>query len=101
MLQTELRDESFEVAQKIKPLCVAHGKTMTQFALNWILANPIISAAIVGPRTMTQLEDNLGCLGWDIDSAALDQIDRLVPPGEHTGTGYNDPLYPVQGRPKQ
>lgn len=101
MLQTELRDESFEVAQKIKPLCVAHGKTMTQFALNWILANPIISAAIVGPRTMTQLEDNLGCLGWDIDSAALDQIDRLVPPGEHTGIGYNDPLYPVQGRPKQ
>jgi hypothetical protein len=26
-------------------------------------------------------------------------VDRLVPPGEHTGYGFNDPLYPVQGRP--
>jgi aryl-alcohol dehydrogenase-like predicted oxidoreductase len=101
MLQTELRDESFEVAQKIRPLCEAHGKTMTQFALNWILANPIISAAIAGPRTMAQLEDNLGCLSWEIDAEAIEVIDRLVPPGEHTGTGYNDPLYPVLGRPKQ
>ena len=99
MLQTELRDESFEVAQKIKPLSEAHGKSMTQFALNWALANPIVNSAIVGPRTMEQLEDNLGCLGWEIEQSALDEIDGLVPPGEHTGAGYNDPAYRVRGRP--
>lgn len=97
---TELRDESLEVAQKVKPLADRHGKTMTQFCLNWVTANPIVTAAIVGPRTMEHLEDNLGCLGWDIDDEALDEIDRLVPPGEHTGWGFNDPMYPVTGRPR-
>ena len=99
ILQTELRDESFAVAQQIKPLSDAHGKSMTQFALNWVLANPLVTSAIVGPRTMEQFEDNLGCLGWDIEESALAEIDRLVPPGEHTGSGYNDPNYPVLGRP--
>jgi aryl-alcohol dehydrogenase-like predicted oxidoreductase len=72
---------------------------MTQFALNWVLANPLVTSAIVGPRTMEQFEDNLGCLGWDIEESALAEINRLVPPGEHTGSGYNDPNYPVLGRP--
>ena len=99
MLQTELRDQSFDVAQKLKPMADAHGKTLTQFSLNWVLANPIVTSAIVGPRTMDHLEDNLGCTGWDISQEALDEIDLLVPPGEHTGFGFNDPQYPVLGRP--
>lgn len=97
---TELRDESLEAAQKIKPLADKQGKTMTQFSLNWVLGNPIVTAAIVGPRTMEHLEDNLGCLGWSIDNAILDEIDAVVPPGEHTGWGFNDPMYPVMGRPR-
>jgi len=96
--QTELRDESFEVAQKLKPLAEAHGKTLTQFALAWVLANPIITSVIVGPRTMEQLEDNLGCLDCVLSQADEEAIDQLVPPGEHTGKGYNDPSYPVTGR---
>jgi len=100
ILITELRDQSFEVAQELKPLADAHGKTLTQFSLNWVLANPIVTSAIVGPRTMEQYEDNLGCLGWDISQKALDEVDALVPPGEHTGWGFNDPQYPVRGRPK-
>jgi len=96
---TELREESMEVARKIKPLADAHGKTMSQFAVNWVLANPIVSAAIIGPRTMEQYEESLGSLGWEIEQSALDEIDRLVPPGEHTGHGFNDPQQPVRGRP--
>jgi aryl-alcohol dehydrogenase-like predicted oxidoreductase len=100
ILITELRDESFEVAQAIKPLADAHGKTMTQFSLNWALGNPIVSSAIIGPRTMEQYLDNVGCLGWEMSEEALTKIDELVPPGEHTGWGFNDPQYPVIGRPK-
>ena len=100
ILITELRDESFEVAQAIKPLADAHGKTMTQFSLNWALGNPIVSSAIIGPRTMEQYLDNVGCLGWEMSEEALTKIDELVPPGEHTGWGFNDPMYPVQGRPR-
>ena len=79
------------------PLAEAHGKPLSQFALNWILANPVVTSVIVGPRTLEQYEDNLGCLGWEIDETALEEIDRLVPPGEHTGFGFNDPQSPVLG----
>ena len=99
MHQTEFREESFEVAQKLKPLAAAYGKTVTQFALAWVLANPIITSVIIGPRTMEQLEDNLGGLDCVLSPADEAEIDQLVPPGEHTGKGYGDPLYPVMGRP--
>ncbi len=98
ILQTELREESYEVAQNLKPLADAHGKTLTQLALAWVLANPIITSAIIGPRTMQQLEDNLGCLDCTLTKDDEVTINELVPPGEHTGKGYNDPAYPVLGR---
>ena len=101
MLETELREESYEVAQQLIPLAHAHSKTLTQFALAWVLANPIISSVIVGPRTMPQLEDNLACLDCTLTQQDEETINRLVPPGEHTGKGYNDPSYPVLGRPLQ
>ena len=81
------------------PLAQAHGKPLSQFALNWVLANPIVTSLIIGPRTMEQYQDNLGSLGWHIDKATLAEIDTLVPPGEHTGYGFNDPQAPVLGRP--
>ncbi len=98
ILQTELREQSYEVAQQLKPLADAHGKTLTQFALAWVLANPIITSVIIGPRTMEQLKDNLGCLDCTITENDENAINQLVPPGEHTGEGYNDPAYPVLGR---
>lgn len=101
ILQTELREESFEVAQKLIPLAEAHGKTLTQFALAWVLANPTITSVIIGPRTMEQLEDNLGCLDCAVTEDDEKAVDQLVPPGEHTGKGYNDPAYPVLGRQSQ
>jgi aryl-alcohol dehydrogenase-like predicted oxidoreductase len=97
--QAEWREESFEVAQALRPLAEARGKSLTQWALAWVLANPVITSAIVGPRIMEQLEDNLGALGWSLTAEEEAAVDRLVPPGEHTGKGYNDPAYPVRGRP--
>ena len=91
-------EESYEVAQQLKPLADAHGKTLTQFSLAWVLANPVITSIIIGPRTMEQLEDNLGCLDCTLTADDESAIDALVPLGEHTGKGYNDPAYPVLGR---
>ncbi len=64
-----------------------------------MLSNPIVTSAIIGPRTLEQLEDNLGALGWALTPDEEAAVNRLVPPGEHTGKGYDDPAYPVRGRP--
>ena len=96
--QAEWREESLEVTQALRPLAEARGKSLTQWALAWVLANPIVTSAIIGPRTLEQLEDHLGALGWRL-TPEEEAVDRLVPPGEHTGKGCNDPAYPVRGRP--
>ncbi len=97
--QAEWRDESKLIAQQLEPLAAVKAATLAQFALAWVLANPIVTSAIIGPRTMEQLEDNLGALNLEITAEDEAAVNALVPPGEHTGKGYNDPLYPVRGRP--
>jgi len=96
--QTELREESFEVVESLRPLAAAHDKSLSQFALAWVLANRAVTSVIIGPRSIEQLEDNLGAVGWSLTAQDERQIDALVPRGEHTGKGYNDPQYPVRGR---
>jgi len=98
MMQAEWREASLEIASQIQTHCQKKGTSASQFSLAWCLANPILSAAIVGPRTMEQFEDNLGCL--DVEITAEDEafIDGLVPPGEHSGHGFQDTAYPITGR---
>jgi aryl-alcohol dehydrogenase-like predicted oxidoreductase len=57
------------------------GLTLTHLALGFTLAHPAITAPIIGPRTMEQLDDLLGAAEVRLDDDALDRIDALVPPG--------------------
>jgi aryl-alcohol dehydrogenase-like predicted oxidoreductase len=97
--QTELRSESLEVAWKLQPVAQRHGRPLSQFAIAWVLANPLVTSVILGPRTLEQFEDNFGAI--DLQLAAEDEaeVDALVAPGEHTQRGYHDPQYPITGRP--
>ena len=98
MQQAELRDESFVVADEIGRYCAERGVAMSQFALAWCLANPIVTSVIIGPRTREQFEDNLGCLEVTIDPRDEAFIDNLIPAGEHSGKGFQDSQYPITGR---
>ncbi len=50
--------------------------SVSQVALAWILANPLISSAIIGPRTLSQLEDNLEAVGVVISPEQKQSIDK-------------------------
>lgn len=99
ILDTEFRQASLIIAQKVKSLSDARAITPGQFATAWVLANPVISAVIVGPRTLAQLEDYYPALDIAISAEEEAFIDHLVPPGHASSPGYNDPNYPFFGRP--
>jgi len=99
LFETEWREESFRVADKLKEIASLRENTVTQFALGWVIANPLITSAIIGPRNLEQLEDNLGALDLKITPDDEELVNQLVPPGEHTGKGFNNPDYPARGRP--
>jgi len=99
LLQTEYREANFALAGELGALAAQVGCTPSQLALAWVLANPLVTAPIIGPRTMEQFRDNMGALWVELTPEVEAAIDALVPPGEHSGKGYRDPAFPVAGRP--
>ena len=98
--EAELRDASLEIAQQIVAHCEKKGVQPSQFALAWVLANPIVTSVVIGPRTAEQFVDNIGCVDVTITDEDERFIDSLVPPGEHSGKGFQDVAYPITGRGK-
>lgn len=98
MQQTELREESIVVAEKLSEYCRNRGVSVSQFSLAWCLANPVVTSIIVGPRTMEQFEDNLACQKYALTDEDEAVVDGLVGVGEHTSRGFQDPMYPITGR---
>jgi len=98
ILQTEWREESLVMAQRIRLHAEARGMSAAQFAVNWVLNNRLITSAIVGPRTVEQMKEYVGSLeqAFSADDEAL--VDSLVPAGHPSTPGYSDPAYPVEGR---
>jgi len=98
--ETELRAESFVIAQTLAAHAAKTGRTLLQFALAWLWANRIVTSVIAGPRTPEQWEDYVGALGtaWSDEDEAL--VDSLVAPGHPSTPGYSDPQYPFRGRPR-
>jgi aryl-alcohol dehydrogenase-like predicted oxidoreductase len=63
-------------------------------ALAFVLEHPAVTAAIIGPRTMEQLESQLGAQEVELDAELLDRIDEIVPPGTTLNpfdAGYTPP----------
>jgi aryl-alcohol dehydrogenase-like predicted oxidoreductase len=57
------------------------GITLIQLAIGFVLNHPAITAALIGPRTMEQLDSQLPAADVVLDEALLDRIDEIVPPG--------------------
>lgn len=73
--------------------------TSGQFALLWVLNNGFVASAIAGPRTEEQWADYAGALKHSFSAEDEALVDRLVVTGHPSTPGYNDPAYPIEGRP--
>ena len=98
IMQTEWRDESFAIAERIGARAAELGISTVDYAIAWVLRNKLISAAIAGPRTFEQWEGYLKALDAKLEDADEALVDSLVPPGHPSQAGYSDPAYPVEGR---
>jgi aryl-alcohol dehydrogenase-like predicted oxidoreductase len=57
------------------------GISLIHMALAFVIRHPAVTAAIIGPRTMEQLESQLGAVDVQLSDEVLDRIDEIVPPG--------------------
>ena len=83
-----------EAADALAQVAEEAGLSLIQLAIAWVIRNPAVTAAIIGPRTMEHLESQLDVVKVSLAKDVLDRIDEIVPPGttiNEADRGYAPP----------
>jgi aryl-alcohol dehydrogenase-like predicted oxidoreductase len=67
-------ERTWQIIDALMEVSTACGKTPSQVALNWLLQQPGVTAPIIGARTLAQLEDNLGSVGWSLNAEQMAKL---------------------------
>jgi aryl-alcohol dehydrogenase-like predicted oxidoreductase len=82
---TELRPK----IQKYEDFCKEIGEQPADVAVAWLLANPVVTAPIIGPRTPEQLVGSLRALEIKLSAEQLQKLDEIWPgPGDQAPEAY-------------
>lgn len=85
----ELSDQERTQLESYSKLCKELGESESNVALAWLLANPAVTAPIIGPRTLKQFEDTLRAVEIELTEDVLQKLDEIFPgPGGHAPEAY-------------
>ena len=90
-----------EAADALAGLAEEAGITLIEMALAFVIRHPAVTAAIIGPRTMEQLESQLTAADVELSDEVLDKIDEIVAPGvnvEASDAGWSNPALAPEAR---
>jgi aryl-alcohol dehydrogenase-like predicted oxidoreductase len=76
---------NLDAVERLIPVAQATGVSLTHMGIAFVMAHPGVTSAILGPRTMQQLDDLLAGAGVVLSDEILDQIDEIVAPGADAG----------------
>jgi len=85
-LSLPANQRKLEIVTELAGVAADAGVTMVELALAFVLEHPAVSAAIIGPRTMDQLESQLSAPDVRLESDVLDRVDAIVPPGTNVNS---------------
>jgi aryl-alcohol dehydrogenase-like predicted oxidoreductase len=101
-LSLPANQRKLEAAEALARLAEEAGLSLIELAIAFVLNHPAVTAAIIGPRTMEQLESQLPAADVVLEEALLDRIDEIVPPGTNLnpadGGWANPALQPTARR---
>jgi aryl-alcohol dehydrogenase-like predicted oxidoreductase len=82
-------EEKRDQLEKYENLCKEIGHPPGEVALSWLLHNPVVTAPIIGPRTIEQLESAVRAASIDLDEEILTKLDEIFPgPGGEAPMAY-------------
>lgn len=77
-LQQACTEKNFALIDQMEAIAQAHSASVSQVALAWMLADPLISSPIIGPNKMEQLADNLGALDVPLAAEELQTLNKVT-----------------------
>ena len=83
-----------DAVEELALLAEDAGLSLIHLALAFTLTHPAVTAPIIGPRTMEQLESQIGAAEITLSNDILDRIDKIVSPGvtlNRDDSGYLPP----------
>jgi aryl-alcohol dehydrogenase-like predicted oxidoreductase len=80
-LSLPANQRKLDAAEQLAQLADEAGIPLIQLAIAFVANHPAVTAPIIGPRTMEQLESQLPAADIVLDRSLLDRIDEIVPPG--------------------
>jgi aryl-alcohol dehydrogenase-like predicted oxidoreductase len=98
-LSDPANQRKLDAADALAALADETGLSLIHLALAFVINHPAVTSAIIGPRTMEQLESQLGAADVTLDAAMLDRIDEIVPPGRNVNPvdgGWDNPALQPQ-----
>jgi len=82
--------QTWKVLDQIQEMANSKNCSMSQLALAWNMAQPGVTAPIIGPRTFEQVEDNLCAIQVKMTAEDFAKIDELVPPKGYVVRYYDE-----------
>jgi aryl-alcohol dehydrogenase (NADP+) len=80
-------ERMFETVEKLLPICAEAGMTMATMALAWVLANPVVTSAIIGASRPEQLDDLVAALDAPLTAELKRRLDELTDEYRHADAG--------------
>jgi len=93
-----LNDRIYDVIEPLEEMAKEKGCALSQMALAWVEQQPGVTSPIIGPRTMEQLEDNLGAKDITFTPDELKRIDGIIRRGDYVAPYYEADFGPSQFR---
>jgi aryl-alcohol dehydrogenase-like predicted oxidoreductase len=75
-MRRRMNERGFATADLVQEIATESGHTPAQVALNWVTNRFGVTSSLLGARTVDQLEDNLGSVGWQLDPEQVERLDQ-------------------------
>jgi aryl-alcohol dehydrogenase-like predicted oxidoreductase len=85
--QRRVHEQRLDAVEELLSIASDAGVSLTHLAHAFVVEHPAVTSAIIGPRTMEQLDDALAGADVRLDDATLDAIDHVVRPGTDLSAG--------------
>jgi myo-inositol catabolism protein IolS len=76
LFQPGIYERALDAVEGLRPIAAKYGKSVPQLAVQWLTSRPGVSAPLLGARTVHEMKENAGSVGWSIAEVDVAEIDR-------------------------
>lgn len=81
-VQRYFTPRNFTIVERLGAIAQAHGRTLAELAIAWLLSRPQVNTIICGVTSTEQLQVNVRAADWQLAPDVLDEIDRILSEGD-------------------